>query len=225
MGIGRRRIAFDEADADGPVSPLRCSGSRRATDRPGVYVLCVQTGRTWALAPLVLAGILLPASPASARSFVIKAHGSNTGLGQVVAIGDFKPARDPRLAAAIRAWGDPSGKSGGGDFCKVRWGALGIRFSFQNFGAVDSCQPRHGRAQKGVVSGDRPWRTGRGLRLGDRIDKLKRLYPRSRRSRRGFPLVRAVSPFGTITRYTVLGARISQGRVSAFTLKVFAAGD
>jgi hypothetical protein len=207
------------------TSTAQCFALGTATDRPGVYVLCVHFGRPWALAPLLVGGLLLPASPAAARSFVIKAQGSSTGLGQVRAIGDFKPARDPRLAAAIGAWGDPSGKSGGGDFCKVRWAALGIRFTFQNFGAVDSCQPRHGRAQKGVVSGDRPWRTGKGLRLGDTVARLKRLYPRSRRSRRGFPLVRAVSPFGRITRYTVLGARISQGRVSAFTLKVFAAGD
>jgi hypothetical protein len=34
-----------------------------------------------------------------------------------------------------------------------------------------------------------------------------------------------VSPYGTPSRYTVLGARVAGGSVTAFTLKPFAAGD
>jgi hypothetical protein len=37
--------------------------------------------------------------------------------------------------------------------------------------------------------------------------------------------VEAILPFGTIRRYSVLGARVTGGRVSAFSLFVGAAGD
>jgi hypothetical protein len=156
---------------------------------------------------------------------VIKARGSNTTLGTVKAIGDFKPSRDPRLAAAIRAYGQPSSKRGGGELCRVRWAPLGVAIRFQNFGAVDSCDPSDGLAQKAVVKGDRAWRTGRGLRLGGGVARLKRLYPGARRTGRGFRLVAGRLPFGTIHDYSVLGARVANGRVTAFTLFIGAAGD
>lgn len=170
------------------------------------------------------AGVATPA-PADARSFVIQARGSDTTLGEVRAIGDFKPARNPTLRAAIRAYGPTTSRRGGGEICRVRWARLGVRITFQNFGGVDSCTPRGGRAQKAVVSGDRPWRTGKGLRLGDGAGRLMRLYPDARRTSRGFRLVEAVLPFGQPRRYAVLGARVPSGRVRAFTLFIGAAGD
>ena len=176
-------------------------------------------------AALALAAGLAATPAAEARSFVIDARGSDTTLGEVRAIGDFKPARNPRLGAAIRAYGRPSSRRGGGEICRVRWARLGVRITFQNFGGVDSCRPRFGRAQKAVVSGDRPWRTGKGLRLGDGVGRLQRLYPDARRSTRGFRLVEAVLPFGSPRRYSVLGARVPGGRVGAFTLFIGAAGD
>lgn len=169
--------------------------------------------------------MLAAAAPADARSFVIKARGSQTTLGEVRAIGDFKPARNPTLAAAIRVYGRPSSKRGGGEICRVRWAPLGVRIKFQNFGAVDSCQPRNGRAQKAVIDGNRPWRTGKGLRLGDSDGRVVDLYPRARRTARGFRLVEAVLPFGSPQRYAVLGARMATERVSTFTLFIGAAGD
>jgi len=176
-------------------------------------------------AALVLAAALALAAPADARSFVIRATGSTTGLGEVQAIGDFKPATGPRLGAALRAFGPSTSRRGGGEICRVRWANLGVFGIFQNFGGTDSCRPRGGRAQKVVVSGDRPWRTFRGLRLGDGIARINRLHPEARRTPRGFRLVEGVLPFGTPVRYAVLGARIANGRVSAFTIFVGAAGD
>jgi hypothetical protein len=172
-----------------------------------------------------LAVLLLVAPSAGARSFVLKARGSDSGLGVVRAIGDFKPARDPKLGAAIRAYGQPTSRRGGGEVCRVRWAGLGVRITFQNFGGVDSCEPAGGRAQKAVVSGGRPWRTAKGLRLGDGVARLRNLHPDARRTPRGFRLVEAILPFGRPVRYAVLGARIAAGRVSAFTLFIGAAGD
>lgn len=174
---------------------------------------------------LAAMSVLAVAPAADARSFVIKARGSQTTLGQVRALGDFKPTRNPTLGAAIRAYGQPTSRTGGGEICRVRWAGLGVRIRFQNFGAVNSCHPRNGRAQRAVIAGSRPWRTDRGLRLRDRVAKLRRLYPNARRTSRGFRLVQAVLPFGAPTRYSVLGARVSGGRVTAFTSFIGAAGD
>lgn len=171
------------------------------------------------------ATVLAAAPAAEGRTFVLRATGSETGLGEVRAIGDFKPSLRPTLGAAIRAYGEPSRRSGGGDICRVRWAALGIRIQFQNFGGVDSCRPRGGRAQKAVVTGDRPWRTPQGLRLGDRVARLRRLHPDAKRTARGFRLVEGVLPFGSPQPYAVLGARVASGRVTAFTLFIGAAGD
>ena len=175
-------------------------------------------------ATLVVAGTLAATPIAQARSFIINARGSQTTLGEVRAIGDFKPSRNPRLGAAIRAYGEPSSRRGGGEICRVRWATLGVRITFQNFGGFDSCR-RRGLAQKAVINGDRPWRTARGLGLGDTTARAGRLYPQAKRTPRGLRLVEAVLPFGTPIRYAVLGARVGSGRVRAFTLFIGAAGD
>jgi hypothetical protein len=177
------------------------------------------------LAALAALTLLVAAAPAHARSFVLKARGSETSIGSVRAIGDFKPARNPRLGAAIRAFGEPTSSAGGGEICRVRWTNLGVRIRFQNFGGFSSCEPRRGRAQKAIISGDRRWRTPEGLRIGNSVDRLRRLHPDARRTPRGFRLVEAILPFGRPQPYAVLGARVRGGRVSAFTLFVGAAGD
>jgi hypothetical protein len=188
-------------------------------------VLTHRSTRLLLVAALTLAVGLAAAPAAGARSFVLRASGSETGLGVVRAIGDFKPSRGPTLGAAIRAYGQPSSRRGGGEICRVRWAPLGVRITFQNFGGVDSCRPRGGRAQKAVVAGDRPWRTAKGLRLGDGVGRLKRLHPDARRTSGGFRLVEGVLPFGAPRRYAVLGARVAGGRVTAFTVFIGAAGD
>jgi hypothetical protein len=178
-----------------------------------------------AAAGLAAAAALATAGPAEAKPFVLEARGSETGPGVVRAIGDFRPARNPRLGAAIRAYGQPTRRSGGGEICRVRWADLGVRITFQNFGGQDSCRPSGGRAQKAVVDGDTRWRTAKGLRIGNTVARLERLYPNARPTSRGFRLVEGILPFGTPVRYAVLGARVAGGRVRAFTLFVGAAGD
>jgi hypothetical protein len=176
-----------------------------------------------ALLTAAAAALSAPAA-AGARPFVIEARGSETGPGVVRAIGDFRPARNPRLGAAIRAYGPTTSRRGGGEICRVRWAGIGVRIAFQNFGGVDSCEPSDGRAQKAVVDDDR-WRTGKGLRIGNQVARLRRLYPDATQTSRGFRLVEGILPFGQPRRYAVLGARVSGGRVRAFTMFVGAAGD
>jgi hypothetical protein len=176
------------------------------------------------VAALAAAGTLATAPAAGARPFVIQASGSETGPGTVRAIGDFRPARNPTLGAAIRAYGPTTSRRGGGEICRVRWARIGVRITFQNFGGVDSCEPSGGRAQKAVVDDGR-WRTAKGLRIGNEITRLRRLYPDAERTPRGFRLVEGILPFGQPRRYAVLGARVSGGRVRAFTMFIGAAGD
>ncbi len=140
------------------------------------------------------------------------------------AIGDFKPSVNPRLRAAVRAFGQPTTRRGGGDICRVRWDQFGLLIRFQNFGGFDSCGPR-GLAQKAVVEGGRPWRTTKGLRLGDSVSRIRQLHPQARRTPRGFRIISGILPFGTPVPYAVIGARVSGGSVSAFTLFIGAAGD
>jgi hypothetical protein len=168
--------------------------------------------------------MLAAAAPADARSFVLRATGSQTGLGEVRAIGDFKPAVNPRLRAAVRAFGQPTSRRGGGEICRVRWNRFGLLIIFQNFGGFDSCGPR-GLAQKAVVSGERPWRTAKGLRLGQDVGRIRSLYPNARRTPRGFRLISGILPFGSPQPYAVMGARFQAGGVTAFTLFIGAAGD
>jgi hypothetical protein len=180
--------------------------------------------RSLLVASLAAATTLVAAAPADARSFVLRATGSATGLGEVQAIGDFKPSVNPRLRAAVRAFGQPDRRRGGGEICRVRWNRFGLTIIFQNFGGVDSCGPR-GLAQKAIVTGDRPWRTTKGLRLGDSVARIRQLYPNARRTPRGFRIISGILPFGRPVPYAVLGARLQGGDVSAFTLFVGAAGD
>jgi hypothetical protein len=176
------------------------------------------------VATLAAASALVAAAPADARSFVLRASGSRTGLGEVRAIGDFEPAVSPRVRAAVRAFGPPDRERGGGEICRLRWNRVGVTIIFQNFGGFDSCGPK-GLAQKAIVNGERPWRTAKGLRLGDPVARIRRLHPGALQTPRGFRIVSGILPFGRPVPYAVLGARLQRGEVSAFTLFVGAAGD
>lgn len=166
----------------------------------------------------------LPA-PASARSFLVNARGSSTGLGKVLRIGDFRPSRDSSLAAAIAAYGRPSSTAGGGESCTVRWRPLGVRILFVHLGGGNACEPSQGRAQVAVLRDTRRWRTVKGLRLRDSVEKLKRLYPRAPRRGRSYRLVSGKNLIGGTGRYAVLSARVADEKVSSYRLFIGAAGD
>lgn len=173
---------------------------------------------------LLVAALVVPSS-AGARSFVIDARGSDDSAGVVKRIGDFRPSRNAKLAAAVRAYGEPSSTSGGGEACKARWRDLGLTILFANFGGGDSCDPGVGLAQRATVKRVRRWHTPRGLHIGDSLRKLDRLYPGIEPRAGGFPLVTAFNVFAGEGRYTVLGARVRVSEVKAFVLFVGGAGD
>jgi hypothetical protein len=167
------------------------------------------------------------AAPAAhAASYTISARGSATGFGRVTAIGDFKPDRDPTLGAAIRAFGRPSSiRERTRTSCPAGWRALGLRIGFVNLGGGGSaCVSSLGKAQS-VSAFGRRWRTSRGLKVGDSTRRLRRLYPHALRRGRTYRLVGAKSIFTDGSRYSVLAAKTSAGKVRSFRLFIGAAGE
>jgi hypothetical protein len=176
---------------------------------------------------LTLAALLLavPAA-AGAQENTISVRGSANSFGRVLAIGDFKPERNPRYAAAVRAYGEPGSERSrsGGSACVVNWPTVGVRIVFANFGGGSACDRDLGRSQSARAYGDE-WQTRKGLRVGARLRRLQRLYPRARRHGRSWWLVTAVSLIGDRRRYPVLAATVRGGRVRSFRLWIGAAGD
>jgi hypothetical protein len=83
------------------------------------------------IAALALTALALPAA-AEGRSYGIEARGSAQSFGEVLAIGDFKPRRDPTLGAAIDAYGPPaSARAVSGNIgSKGSWPGLGVKATF-----------------------------------------------------------------------------------------------
>jgi hypothetical protein len=176
---------------------------------------------------LLAATTLAVPAAAQARPDTIEVRGSATGFGRVLAIGDFKPVRDPTYGAAVSVFGEPGSEDPRPRVkgCIVNWPGSGLRITFANFGVGSACARDLGRSQSARAYGGR-WRTKRGLRVGARVRRLHRLYPHARRHGRSWWLVTGISLIGHGgDRYPVLAATVRGGRVRSFTLNIGAAGD
>jgi hypothetical protein len=169
--------------------------------------------------------LAVPAA-AQARPDTIEARGSDRGFGRVLAIGDFKPSRDPTYGAAAAVFGEPASERQRfrGNTCTVNWPGPGLRIVFANFGIGSACDLDLGRSQRARAYGAQ-WRTKLGLKVGATLRRLRNLYPHARRHRRSWWLATAVSVIGQGGRYPVLAATVRGGRVRSFTLWIGAAGD
>jgi hypothetical protein len=169
--------------------------------------------------------LLVAADAAAAAPFTINARGSADSFGRVLAIGDFKPSRDPTLGAALDVFGEPSSQTRVFSWgCRVSWHGLGVKILFANFGGGSACRKDLGRSQTARAYGDR-WRTAKGLRVTQTLARLKSLYPSARQHGRSWWLVTALSPIGEPHRYPVLAATVRNGRVRSFSLFIGAAGE
>ncbi len=85
------------------------------------------------------------------------------------------------------------------------------------------------RAQTGTISGAagrRHWRTARGLRVGDSLGTLKRLYPRAIKGPRGWAVVSSLHPVvAEGSPLDIVTASIKGNRVESFKLWFGGAGD
>jgi len=84
--------------------------------------------------------------------------------------------------AAIAAFGRPSsrGTTRDSNLCTVRWAEIGLDIGFaSNLAPCAAGSLRRG-AWFGMVLHSRRWLVDKGLRVGDKEAKLRKLYPRSR---------------------------------------------
>jgi len=164
-------------------------------------------------------------------------------------LGDYWIDKDPTYAGAVAALGpsascrlvknrflgvDPS-------HALATWATVGVVIELRTYGrlppAKSACTaPRFVRVHT-VRATDERWRTARGLRVGDSVVRLRRLYYSAKAVRalpgwyaRGYALVtRWVGGYegigGLRPTAPVLVAETSNGRVSGFVLVVNAEGD
>ena len=174
---------------------------------------------------LVCVVLLVGAQSAQAGEFTIDARGSKDSFGKVLAIGDFKPRRDPTLGAALDAYGVPSFRRRvSREGCKVGWNGPGVKMLFANLGGGGPCAANRGRAQTARLFGDR-WRTAKGLRVGQRLAQLRNLYTSATQHGNEWWLVTALNLSGEPHRYPVLSATVRDRTVRSFSVRILAAGD
>lgn len=144
-------------------------------------------------------------------------------------IGTFKPAENPRLSAARRAFGRPTQVQLEGSTCRVSWGPLRLRISFENFGGASpgqtTCTSSVGRAQTFVARGTR-FRTTEGLRVGQPTSEIPKRHPDAVFADGVWTIVSARFPFGSSEEESpVLTALPRNRRVSALAGYIGGAGE
>ena len=160
----------------------------------------------------MLALLAVAAAPAAGQSPTIIV----TGDAAVTRIGTFKPSQNPRLSAAIRAFGPPSSRRGRGSACTVRWRKVGLKIVFANFGSpgVSTCRGSVGRAQSFVATGP-GFATATGLAPGRAVERqIQALYPETAFEDGAWTLLSAASPYGDDAE-PVLRAFAKDGRVAS----------
>jgi hypothetical protein len=181
-----------------------------------------------ALLPIAALATLAMSAPASAHT--INVGGGNVG-GHVTSIGDFRPSRDPTIAAAANVFGRPSSRTRTSDVsCDVRWRRLKLKITFVSFGGIPAgqtpCSNRATKSQSFRVRGRR-FPTWNGLRVGARESRVQELHPKAR-FRGGRWWVETSRSFvgDPGSRFPVVEAFInSAGRVRALHGWIGAAGD
>jgi hypothetical protein len=180
---------------------------------------------------------------AAGRSFVIRASST------LMRLGDFWIEKDPTYAGAVAALGPSSSCR----LVKTRflgvdrshafagWATFGVTIELRTYGSLpqakSACSAPHFTRVHTVRATGKRWRTSRGLRVGDSVARLRRLYSSAKAVhglpgwyRRGYWLVtRRVGGYegigGLRPTAPVLVAETVHGRVAGFVLVVDAEGD
>jgi tRNA A-37 threonylcarbamoyl transferase component Bud32 len=149
---------------------------------------------------------------------------------RVVGLGNFlRLGKTPDLGLFESTFGRPATRRPSAGGCIARWPKLGLEVHAANLGGADPCGSQTGLIQTFALHGASAWRwsTPRGLRVGAGAERLRRLYPGARIGRftQHVPLEEAQSPFGSSGFAEVLGVDLIDGRVSAMTATIGAAGE
>jgi len=172
-------------------------------------------------------GVCLAAIAAIASSAPAASTGviDISGKGAIRSFGGFEPRGDPSPTAAAAVFGPGTVLSNTDTSCEVSY-AVGLVIVFADFGTVgvSACDPSAGKAQELTTSGP-GWVTNRGLAIGDRARRMKKLYPADKLRKGKFELIDKRSLIGVTGRQTVLSAFVTDGTVTAFEVWAGAAGD
>jgi hypothetical protein len=195
---------------------------------------------TAALAGALTVLALTAAPPASARAAAPGQQALVISVSkQRISLADFvvRGGAAPTYAAAIRAFGPPDlpcklRKATNGanlpNASRVVWRRLGLTIDFVTYGGFrggHACSEPGSVYVDGVVITSPRWRTVRGLRVGDPLSKLRRLYPTALPRRGSWQIVVDHSPIGTGGLHPVFAAKTQGGRVSSFLFSIGAARD
>jgi hypothetical protein len=165
------------------------------------------------LAASLLAVLIAPAA-APAADRVIRSR-----AGVITSVGPLRPS-DAGVSRLTTLFGRPTAAVGRGNGCTVRFSAAHITVTLANFGGGGTaCDAGH--AQSATLDG-RAWRTQRGLRVGDGISRMKRLY-RQARVRNGRWELLSAPMFNTTV--ATLEAYVANGRVSRLRAYLGGAGE
>jgi len=111
--------------------------------------------------------------------------------------------------------------------CLVSWLRIGLTVDFGTIGSDPANPCVRGGAFVATVTSRSAWRTALGLRVGDTVQRLHRLYPRAtlHRGRFGFDaglwlITRRLCPTVGGAPYPALLARTKRGRVTALVARV-----
>jgi hypothetical protein len=171
---------------------------------------------------VVLAAVLVPASASAASDHLIVVK-----HGKIRFFGGFAPqGPTPNTTAAAAVFGPGIVIVDTENLCYVSYASDGVTITFVNLGApgFSACDPSAGKAQTMVASAP-GWRTNRGLAVGDRLKRLKKLY-RERKLKRGvWELVGKPSFIGTSGHQVVLAAFVAGSRVTGFKAFPLSAGE
>ncbi len=130
-----------------------------------------------------------------------------------------------KLARATSAFGRPDTARRVSRYeCRAVWRRIGLTLELVDLSRRDPC--RIGGLLVATATSPQ-WRTGRGLRVGDRVSRLRAVYPRARHVETGpyggwWLITRHTCPTTGSQAYPGLRARTSAQRVSALVVTVAA---
>lgn len=146
-------------------------------------------------------------------------------------IASFRVKSDGTLGGAMGAFGTPKLRRTTDQSCVATWQRHALTIYLYNLGGNDPCSRRYGFFLRAIMRGDH-WRTSKGLRLGDPVARLRRLYPNARFQRgtraywpAGWWLVRRANRVALPGEYPGLLAEMRGGRVTAFHVRYSRGGE
>jgi hypothetical protein len=187
--------------------------------------------RSRVLALLAVAGVVVPCA-AAGGSTVIRIGVDSQSIGR------WQTGTTPTFAAAVAAFGRETTckrlRALPG-FAAAEWRQLGLRMVFGSYGSGGArpCRARRAVFLDNARAYGKQWQTSRGLRVGDPVAKLHRLYPKAllRNYRGGVPPVRGwwlvvrTSRVPDVHQVPALLAKTQAGHVTELVVNVHAEGD